>query len=210
MPRSQFACVTWDTVTFKAVRCCRSWCHDSLAEWHFSAQFKELTPTAQHCYNTSNTQVSCTVIIMFSYMQSYVGKLTLATGGAFPALFADAGEGVSSSYTSSTVGTRTGGACAILGCRKREKHQSKIREMHRIVRFFLTLSNLKLFTKTLIKKRCLNPAWGPWNQFESVILWKHKAVKNIRLVKRCRSTLNLVFCIPTTLWKTAAEKWQKA
>lgn len=134
MPRSQFACVTWDTVTFKAVRCCRSWCHDSLAEWHFSAQFKELTPTAQHCYNTSNTQVSCTVIIMFSYMQSYVGKLTLATGGAFPALFADAGEGVSSSYTSSTVGTRTGGACAILGCRKREKHQSKIREMHRIVK----------------------------------------------------------------------------
>lgn len=40
----------------------------------------------------------------------------LATGGAFPALFADAGEGVSSSHTSPSVGTRTGGACAVLGC----------------------------------------------------------------------------------------------
>lgn len=40
----------------------------------------------------------------------------LATGGAFPALLADAGEGVSSSHTGPTVGTRTGGACAVLGC----------------------------------------------------------------------------------------------
>lgn len=40
----------------------------------------------------------------------------LATGGAFPPFFADAGEGVSSSYTGSTVGTRTGGACVVLGC----------------------------------------------------------------------------------------------
>lgn len=40
----------------------------------------------------------------------------LATSGAFPALLADAGEGVSSSHTGPTVGTRTGGACAVLGC----------------------------------------------------------------------------------------------
>lgn len=40
----------------------------------------------------------------------------LATGGAFPPFFADAGEGVSSSHTGSTVGTRTGGACVVLGC----------------------------------------------------------------------------------------------
>lgn len=40
----------------------------------------------------------------------------LVTGGAFPALFADAGEGISSSHTGSTVQTRTGGACAVLGC----------------------------------------------------------------------------------------------
>lgn len=40
----------------------------------------------------------------------------LAAGGAFPALFADAGESVSSSHTGPTVGARTGGACAVLGC----------------------------------------------------------------------------------------------
>lgn len=40
----------------------------------------------------------------------------LATGGTFPALFADAGEGVSSPYTGATIGTRTGGTCALLGC----------------------------------------------------------------------------------------------
>lgn len=40
----------------------------------------------------------------------------LATGGAFPALFADAGEGVSSSHAGPSVGARTGGACAVLGC----------------------------------------------------------------------------------------------
>lgn len=40
----------------------------------------------------------------------------LTTRRAFPALFADAGEGVSSSHTRSPVGTRAGGACAVLGC----------------------------------------------------------------------------------------------
>lgn len=41
--------------------------------------------------------------------------LTLSTGGAFPALLADAGEGVSTSHTGSTIGTRTGGTRAVLG-----------------------------------------------------------------------------------------------
>lgn len=40
----------------------------------------------------------------------------LFTSGALPALFADACEGVSSSHTRPTVGTRAGGACAVLGC----------------------------------------------------------------------------------------------
>lgn len=39
----------------------------------------------------------------------------LATGGAFPALFADAGESVSTSHAGSSVGARTRGACAVLG-----------------------------------------------------------------------------------------------
>lgn len=48
-------------------------------------------------------------------------KLTLSTGGAFPALFADAGEGVSSSHTGSPVGTRTGGTCAVFGCGSKDQ-----------------------------------------------------------------------------------------
>lgn len=40
----------------------------------------------------------------------------LATGGALPAFLADAGEGVSSADTGSSIGTRTGSACAVLGC----------------------------------------------------------------------------------------------
>lgn len=40
----------------------------------------------------------------------------LSTGGALPALLADAGEGVSSSHTRPPIGTRTGGACAVFGC----------------------------------------------------------------------------------------------
>lgn len=40
----------------------------------------------------------------------------LAAGGAFPAFFADAGEGVASSHTGSAIVTRTGGTCAVLGC----------------------------------------------------------------------------------------------
>lgn len=47
-------------------------------------------------------------------------KLTLITGRAFPSLFADAGEGISSPHTGPTIGTRTGGACAVLGCGRRE------------------------------------------------------------------------------------------
>lgn len=43
------------------------------------------------------------------------GALTLSTGGAFPALLADAGEGVSTSHAGSTIRTRTGGTCAVLG-----------------------------------------------------------------------------------------------
>lgn len=40
----------------------------------------------------------------------------LSTGGAFPALFTDAGEGIASSHTSPSVRARTGGACAVLSC----------------------------------------------------------------------------------------------
>lgn len=41
--------------------------------------------------------------------------LTPSTGGAFPALLADAGEGVSASHAGSTVRTRAGGTRAVLG-----------------------------------------------------------------------------------------------
>lgn len=44
----------------------------------------------------------------------------MSTGEAFPALFADAGEGVSSSHTGPPVGTWTGGTCAVFGCGKRK------------------------------------------------------------------------------------------
>lgn len=40
--------------------------------------------------------------------------LTLVTGGALPAVFADAGESVSSTHTGPSIGARTGGTGAVL------------------------------------------------------------------------------------------------
>lgn len=48
--------------------------------------------------------------------------LTLSTGRTFPAVLADAGEGVSPSHAGSTIGARAGGTCAVLGwVEKRER-----------------------------------------------------------------------------------------
>lgn len=47
----------------------------------------------------------------------YAGELTLSAGEALPALFADAGEGVSSPDAGTAVGTRIGGTGAVLGFR---------------------------------------------------------------------------------------------
>lgn len=47
----------------------------------------------------------------------HADELTLFTGGALPALFADAGEGVSAPHAGPTVGARIGGTGAVLGFR---------------------------------------------------------------------------------------------
>lgn len=89
-------------------------------------------------------------MFMWLVCKCYREKLTLATGESFPALFADAGEGVPSSHTGSTVGTRTGGTCAVLGCGTSEKYYSqkhKHSDLHNqntnIAVFFLTWANLE-------------------------------------------------------------------
>lgn len=58
---------------------------------------------------------------------NYADELTLFTGGALPALFADAGEGVSSPHAGPTVGARIGGTGAVLGFRGRStKHRHEV------------------------------------------------------------------------------------
>lgn len=50
--------------------------------------------------------------------------LTLVTGGALPAVFADAGESVSSTHTGPSIGARTGGTGAVLCWGKKKKKKS--------------------------------------------------------------------------------------
>lgn len=68
-------------------------------------------------------------------IKSFAEVLTLSAGGAFPALFADAGECVSSSHARPTVGTRTGGTSAVFGCRKWEEGK-KITAIHASINRF--------------------------------------------------------------------------
>ena len=51
--------------------------------------------------------------------------LTLGAGGAFPAVFADAGVGVDSAHTGGSVGTGVGGARAVLSCEGHTQSQRR-------------------------------------------------------------------------------------
>lgn len=57
----------------------------------------------------------------------------MVTCGAFPALFADAGEGVPTSHTGPTIGTRTGGAGIVFGCQtNKQKNESDTTKLYDI------------------------------------------------------------------------------